>query len=158
MNSVLDAAKMIGCLAITLAVGYVGSILTRSSVGSWYGSLRKPALTPPGWVFAPVWTLLYIMMGLALYLVLRTGWRNSGVAVAAFAVQLGLNLLWSVLFFGQRLLLWGLVEIGVLWIMILLTTVIFFRLSPLAGWLMAPYLAWVTFASYLNLAIWQMNR
>lgn len=158
MRWLVDAARLVVCLAVTLGVGYAGSIFTRSSVESWYQMLRKPPLTPPGWVFGPVWTLLYIMMGFAAYLVARVGLRDSAVALGAYALQLGLNLLWSALFFGMRQPLWGLVDIIFLWVKILLTMLLFFRLSHWAGWLMAPYLVWVTFASYLNLAIWLMNR
>lgn len=160
MRPTVDAVKLIGCLVVTLGTGFVGSLSTRSGIDTWYASLSKPVFTPPGWIFAPAWTALYVMMGIAAYLVLRQGLRQPGVAAAlvAFAAQLGLNLLWSMLFFGKRQPLWGLADIAALWVMIVVTMVLFFRVSKPAGWLFVPYLAWVSFASVLNYEIWRLNR
>jgi len=155
-----DLARLVVALALSLAAGAVGGIATASSVSTWYPALIKPAWTPPDWLFGPVWTLLYVLMGIALWLVWREGIRDRAVRIAVtfFGIQLALNLLWSLLFFGLRSPGIALIEIIILWVMILLTGVKFYRLKPPAGWLMSPYLLWVTFAAALNAAIWWLNR
>ncbi|MDA1314761.1 MAG: tryptophan-rich sensory protein [Acidobacteria bacterium] len=145
-------------VTICLAVGFVGSLATRTSVDTWYAGLSKPAWTPPNWVFGPVWTLLYILMAVAAWLVVRQSvLRESRLAIFAFGVQLVLNLAWSFLFFWLRVPGIAFFEIWVLWTAILVTVVLFFRVSATAGWLMAPYLVWVSYAAALNFAIWRMN-
>jgi translocator protein len=146
------------CLAVCLSVAGIGGLVTSYSVGSWYASLLQPAWTPPAWVFSPVWTILYVMMAVAAWLV----WLNRDLSLARtgivlFAIQLALNLAWSILFFGLRNPLAGLVDIALLWLAILATLIVFARVSSPAGWLMMPYLAWVTYASALNFALWRMN-
>jgi len=155
-----DLIRLAIALLLPLAVGALGGIATSSSVSTWYPTLDKPIWTPPDWLFGPVWTLLYLLMGIALWLVWRRGVKDHAtrVALTFFGVQLGLNLLWSILFFGLRTLGLALLEIVILWVMILLTAVKFHRLRPLAGWLMSPYLLWVTFATALNAVIWWLNR
>lgn len=147
-------------IAAPLIVGGLSSISTVSSIPTWYRTLNKPSWNPPDWVFGPAWTLLYILMGIAAWLVWRVGWDKPAVrtALAVFAAQLVLNGLWSVLFFGLRSPGIALAEIVVLWCLIVATAVLFFRLDTRAGLLLMPYLAWVTFASGLNLSIWSLNR
>lgn len=139
--------------------GLLGAFATASSVQNWYPTLEKPWFTPPGWVFAPVWTLLYTLMGIAAYLVWRQGWSEGAVraALIAFAVQLVLNALWSPAFFGLQSAGLGLVVIFFLWVAIIVTIVWFGRVSTVAAWLMVPYLAWVTYAMALNFEIWRLN-
>lgn len=145
--------------AICLGVGAVGGWATARSVATWYPSLAKPSWNPPSWVFAPVWTALYIGMAVAAWLVWRTsGWRDASGALRLFAVQLALNAAWSPLFFGLRSPAAGLVDIAALWLVVAATIVAFFRIAPVAGALLVPYGLWVTFAAALNAAIWRLNR
>jgi tryptophan-rich sensory protein len=147
-------------IAITLLAAVFGGALTVSPVRTWYRTIRKPAWNPPDAIFTPVWTVLYILIGLALWRVWRLGWDQASVraAVILFLIQLASNVLWSGVFFGLRQPGWGFAEICVLWVLILATLVTFFRLEPLAGWLLVPYLAWVTFAAVLNYTVWRLNR
>jgi tryptophan-rich sensory protein len=146
-------------VAICLGVSVLGAWSTAGSVATWYPSLRKPSWNPPAWVFGPVWTALYIGMAIAAWLVWRkAGWRGASGALVLFAVQLVLNAAWSPLFFGLRSPLAGLVDIVLLWLAIAATLVAFYRISPLAGALLVPYGAWVSFATALNAAIWRLNR
>ncbi len=146
--------SLIVAVALPLIVGGVGGIATSSSVTTWYPSLNKPSFNPPGWIFGPVWTTLYVMMGVASWRVWRKGERQ---ALSWYGIQLALNLLWSVLFFGLRQPGAALVEIVVLWAAILVTAVKFARVDTLAGVLMVPYQLWVSFAAILNGAIWWLN-
>jgi len=123
----------------------------------WYGALTKPAWTPPGIVFAPVWTILYVMMGVAAWRIDRGAGARRRYALWLFAAQLALNLAWTPVFFGVHSPGAALAVIVVLWMTIAATVVAFLRIDRMAGWLMAPYLAWVTFAAALNLAIWRLN-
>jgi translocator protein len=158
------AGKNYFVLALFLAACFfaavVGSAFTATSVREWYPQLRKPAGTPPSWVFGPVWTTLYILMAIAGWQVWERagGWSSARSALALFFLQLVLNALWSVLFFGLRNPVAGLGEITLLWLVILATVIEFFPISRLAGWLMLPYLLWVSYASYLNFGIWRSNR
>lgn len=145
-------------VAVTLAAGFVGSLVTNPSIPGWYASLQKPAWTPPNWLFGPVWTLLYLMMAVAAWLVWRErGFGGARLALALFAAQLVLNALWSILFFGLRSPGAALVEIALLWAAILATAAAFWRVTHPAGWLLVPYLWWVTYAAFLNYAIWRRN-
>jgi tryptophan-rich sensory protein len=155
-----DIVSLVIAVAIPLAVGAVGGIATSSSVSTWFPTLAKPPWNPPNWLFGPVWTLLYILMGVALWLVWRKGLDAAGVrgALILFGVQLLFNLGWSVIFFGLRRTGWALVEIVTTWVLILATLIAFYRLRPAAGWLLAPYQLWVTFATALNASIWWLNR
>ncbi len=134
------------------------SLLTRPSIPTWYETLNKPSWTPPNWVFGPVWTTLYILMGVAAWLV----WRRGGFAAAAlplslFLVQLALNAAWSGIFFSWHRPGLAFLEIVILWFAILATLVLFWREKPAAGWLLVPYWLWVGYAAALNGAIWRMN-
>ena len=142
-------------LAVTFAAAWIGS---RFQPGEWYGSLIKPALTPPAWIFGPVWTLLYTMMAMAAWLV----WRRHGLADAIgplglFLGQLALNALWSYLFFGLQRPGLAFIDIVALWVAILATLIAFWRFHPPAGLLLLPYLLWVSFAIYLNFQFWRLN-
>ena len=154
-----DRVRLLVALAVPQAVGLVAGFFTASSVRGWYGTLAMPVFQPPPWVFAPVWTLLYLLMGVASWLVWREGLDRPDVrrALAAYLVQLALNFAWSFLFFRLRSPLLGLIDIGLLGAALVVTTVLFLRVSPRAGWLMLPYLAWVAFAGLLNLRILQLN-
>jgi tryptophan-rich sensory protein len=124
----------------------------------WYASLSKPSWNPPNWIFGPVWTALYLMMGVSAWLVWRkVGFKGGAVPLAAWAIQLGLNAAWSWLFFGLHRPDLAFTEIVVLWLAIVATTVLFWRVNTGAGLLLTPYLAWVTFASVLNWTLWQLN-
>ncbi len=149
---------LIAFLGVCLAAGGLGSIPTAKGVCEWYPTLRKPPGTPPSWVFGPVWTALYVLMAVSAWLVWRQyGW-GAQPALLIFFAQLALNLAWSGIFFGARLPGFALVEIVILWLSILFTAFIFFRLDAPAAYLLVPYLVWVTYAAYLNLGIWVLNR
>jgi len=132
----------------------VGSIFTTSAIPGWYATLQKPSFSPPNFLFAPVWTTLYILMGISLALILN---KKNKTAIIFFVVQLVLNSLWSILFFGLKSPKLAFVEIIFLWLAILITILKFFKISKLAGWLFVPYLLWVSFASFLNLTIVKLN-
>ena len=145
-------------IGVCFAAAGVGSLYTTPEIGGWYASLRKPAWTPPNWLFGPVWSALYLMMAVAAWLV----WRERGLAGAAlplalFAAQLSLNALWSYLFFGLHRPGLGFAEIVALWLMILLTLLSFRGASATAALLLLPYLLWVTYAAALNFRIWRLN-
>lgn len=145
-----------GFILVPLAVGMIGGLATAPSIESWYRTIAKPDWTPPDWVFGPVWTVLYIMMGVAAWLVWKTRDRVAP-ALVLFGVQLALNLAWSLLFFGARSPGLALIEVVFLWTSVLLTMLAFFGRQSTAGWLFVPYLAWVSFAALLNFVIWSMN-
>lgn len=157
MNSTI---KLVIAVAIPLTVGGLSSFATAPGVTAWYPTLAKPPFNPPAWVFGPVWTVLYIMMGVAVFLVWRTGLDVDGVRIAltVFAVQLALNGLWSILFFGLQAPGWALIEIVLLWIAIGATVFLFWRVAPLPGALLLPYWGWVSFATVLNASLWWLNR
>jgi tryptophan-rich sensory protein len=140
-------------------VGGLAGWATAQGVRDWYPTLLKPPFNPPPWVFGPVWTLLYLMMGVAFFLVWRTRPTSptAGRAMGVYGIQLFLNFLWSFFFFWARSPGWAFGEILVLWTVLVWTVVLFFRESRTAGWLMVPYLAWVTFAAVLNGSIWILN-
>jgi len=142
-----------------IAVSLAGGLITRPSIPSWYASLAKPGFTPPNWLFAPVWTLLYALMAYALWRVLSLPRNTPGrrAAIGAFFVQLALNSLWSFAFFGAQSPLAGLIVIAALNLAILATMSAFWRLDRAAALLLLPYLAWVAYATALNGAIWQLN-
>lgn len=155
-----DFLRLAACILVCQAAGAIGSFFTVTGLDSWYTSLAKPSFNPPGWVFGPVWTTLYTLMGIAAWLVWRRGDLSSPPvrnALFIFAVQLALNTLWSVLFFGLKSPLLALVDIVALMAAILATIVAFRPVSPAAAWLLTPYLAWVAFAAILNAVIWRLN-
>jgi len=142
-------------LVVTFGAAAVGA---RFQPGEWYTQLVKPGFTPPSWVFGPVWTFLYLCMGIAAWLVWRqAGWYAARWALTLYVMQLVLNALWSVLFFGKHLIGAALVDIIVLLAAIVVTTIMFWRITPPAGWLMIPYVLWVGFASVLNYRFWILN-
>lgn len=151
--------KFIAIIILCEVIGAVGSIFTIPSISSWYASIQKPSFTPPNWVFGPVWTSLFFLMGVSLYLVLDKGLknRNSKFAVSVFGVQFVLNVLWSFLFFGLHNPFLAFIEIIFLWFSILATIILFYRVSPKAGLLLIPYILWVSLASFLNYSVWMLN-
>lgn len=153
-----DALALAFFLALTFGAAFLGSLFTSTSVDSWYRELAKPTWSPPGWIFGPVWTLLYLAMAIAAWLV----WRrrtvsNAALALALFFVQLILNTAWSAIFFGLQNPGLAFVNIVLLCSAIVGTMIAFWRIAALAGWLFLPYIIWVGFATALNFAIWQMN-
>lgn len=151
--------SLVVAVLICQAAGLIGSIFTTPAIPSWYAQLNKPSFRPPNWLFAPVWLGLYTLMGVAAWLVWRQGVGKKEVktALRLFVIQLGLNSLWSIIFFGLRLPGWALLEIIILWLFIFLTVLRFFKIFSLAGWLLTPYLLWVSFAAILNLFIVKLN-
>jgi benzodiazapine receptor len=151
--------KLVVAVLICLVAGLIGSFFTINSVNTWYATIQKPSFNPPNWVFGPVWTALYILMGLSAYLVWMKGWGRKDVrsALAVFGLQLVLNVLWSVIFFGAKQLFYSFVEIAFLWLSIVLTILLFYKISKNAALLLVPYLLWVSFAAFLNYSVWQMN-
>ena len=150
--------KLIASLIIAFSASAIGGLATSQNISGWYEALEKPFFNPPNWVFAPVWTVLYALIGISLYLI----WSNEskitkGRAYLIFAVQLGLNTLWSIVFFGLHQTWWGLFVVMALLISIVFNLLIFKKISKLAGYLLTPYLLWVSFATCLNLAIAILN-
>jgi len=153
-----DIAGLLVFLVICFGVSVAGGAATASSVGTWYQALQKPPFNPPDWLFAPVWTVLYVMMAVAGWRVWRKhGLRGARAAMALFGIQLALNLAWSFVFFGYRLIGAALIEIVVLLVAIVLTTILLWRRDRFAGVLFIPYAGWVAFATALNFALWQLN-
>ncbi len=153
-----DISKLIFSIVICLGAGIIGSVFTISSIPTWYAVLNKPFFSPPNFVFGPVWTVLYILMGISLYLVISKKEkvkRKNGINL--FFIQLVLNILWSVIFFGMKNPALALIDILALWIAIVLTIKSFSKINKLAGKLLIPYFLWVSFASILNLAIVLLN-
>jgi benzodiazapine receptor len=141
-------------------VGGIAGYFTSSGVEGWYATANKPWFNPPNWIFAPVWTTLYVMMGIALYLVWRTETISSSVkqtAIFLFVIQLTLNFFWSLIFFKMQQPGWAFAEIITMWLAILFTILWFGKISSTAAWLLVPYIFWVSFASALNYAIWKLN-
>jgi tryptophan-rich sensory protein len=143
-------------IVLTLAVGALAAVATEPEIAGWYGALNKPSFNPPNWLFAPVWTALYVIMAVAAWRVWRVVGLKS-VPLVLFFVQLALNFAWSFLFFRFYLIGVALADIGLLLILIVATAIAFWQRDRLAGLLFLPYIAWVVFASALNLAIWQLN-
>ena len=178
----LDWLKLIVSLAISQIAGWIGSLFTLPAINSWYSTLTKSDLTPPSWVFGPVWTMIFLLIGVSLFIVWKNHWqvRNALLVakgkswnpwtrrfwsgdwqeaniVAIFWIQLGLNVLWSYIFFGLRQPGLAFFEIIALWFSILYLIINFYRVSKTAAWLLLPYILWVTFAGYLNFVIWIWN-
>jgi translocator protein len=150
--------QLIVCVMISELAGIIGGLATASSVRTWYVNLVKPSFNPPSWVFGPVWTLLYALMGGALFLVWqKRTFSGARLAFIVFFVQLILNTLWSLIFFGLKNPGFAFFEIIFLWLAILATMILFYRVDPRTLWLLLPYLLWVSFASFLNYSIWRLN-
>lgn len=151
--------KLIISILIPLITGSIAGFFTTKGVDGWYAAAIKPSFNPPNWIFAPVWTALYILMGIALYLI----WKSEAeknikqTALILFAVQLVLNFFWSFIFFSLQQTGWAFVEIIVMWLAIFFTILWFGKISSTAAWLLVPYISWVSFASLLNFYIWKLN-
>ena len=158
MSSIQQALGLIVITGICFAVAGIGSWFMPSALSGWFITLNKPSWNPPNWVFGPVWSVLYLFMAIAAWLVWRQlGWPGAAVPLALFVVQLLLNGAWTGLFFGLHKPWVAFAEIILLWCAILATLSSFWRVSPLAGWMLVPYLVWVTFAAALNLTLARMN-
>ncbi len=151
--------KLFISILIPLLVGAISGYFTTSGVDGWYALANKPWFNPPNWIFAPVWTTLYVLMGIALFLVLKSDAARAvkQAAIALFAIQLTLNFFWSIIFFKLQQPGWAFAEIILMWVTILLTILWFGKISATAAWLLVPYICWVSFASVLNYSIWQLN-
>lgn len=147
--------KLIISIIICQLAGIIGSFFNIKSIPNWYASLTKPSFNPPNWVFAPVWTFLFLLIGISLYLVWTKGFTKQ--ALIFFSIQLILNILWSALFFGLRNPFLAFIEIIILWTFILLTIISFYKISETAGILLIPYILWVSFAAVLNFSIYILN-
>jgi tryptophan-rich sensory protein len=155
MNVQRSVLGAIGALVLTFGAAYIGS---RFPVDEWYAALSKPPWNPPNWLFGPVWSVLYLLMAISVWLV----WRKEGISgailpLSVFLLQLILNAAWSWLFFGLHEPSWALIEILGLWLTILVNIILFWRISSISGILLLPYLAWVTFAAFLNYTLWRLN-
>lgn len=150
--------KFIGALVICFVAAGVGSIATFSQIPTWYTTITKPAWNPPNWLFGPVWTILYLLMAISLYLLWTHKRKDKTDAIKFFSIQLVLNILWSWIFFGWHQIGFALAEIIVLWLAILATIIYSYKINRVAGWLLFPYILWVSFAGYLNYTVWMLNR
>jgi benzodiazapine receptor len=149
--------KLIFSIVICQLAGVIGSFFTVSSVSTWYVTLNKPFFNPPNWLFGPVWITLYFLMGISLYLIWNNVDKDTKSARIVFFIQLGLNTLWSLLFFGLKSPFLAFIEIIVLWLFILLNILFFYQKSKAASYLLIPYFVWVSFASVLNFSIFYLN-
>ena len=159
MAQKINYFKLLASVLLCQFAGAVGSVVTASSLANWYSLLEKPVFNPPSWVFFPVWTLLYTLMGISLYIVWDKGLHDREVKIGLliFGIQLVLNSLWSFLFFGLRSPYYGFVEIIFLWLAIFLTIIKFRNISKTASYLLIPYILWVSFAALLNYYLWTLN-
>lgn len=153
---VKDPMKLFGCIVLCNVAAVVGMLFTFSAIPTWYAHLAKPWFTPPSWLFGPVWILLYMLMGYALCLVWEAK-PKTGIAYKLFGLQLVLNAMWSIIFFGLKNPFAAFIEILALWATIALTACVFERISKKAAWLMIPYLLWVGFAAVLTFAVFVLN-
>ncbi len=144
-------------ILVALLVGALGSLFTTSSIQNWYATLAKPSFNPPAWLFAPVWTILYVLMGISFWMIWTSRSKEKNRAMGLFVVQLVLNGIWSPVFFGAHSIGGALALIVLLWAAIVLTILIFKKISKPAAWLLVPYILWVSFAMLLNFAIWRLN-
>ena len=156
----LKIIPLVFSIGICFLAAGIGSVFTTSAIDTWYTTLQKPFFNPPNWVFGPVWTLLYLLMGISLYTFwnTKTHTKEKRRGLNLFFVQLALNVLWSILFFGLKSPIGAFIGIILLWLAIYLTIRKFLEVSKLAGWLLIPYLAWASFATILNLSTVFLNR
>jgi tryptophan-rich sensory protein len=154
------ALRALVAVLICEGAGIIGSVFTTPSIPGWYAGLTKPPFNPPNWIFGPVWITLYAMMGISAYLVYEKGIRKKEVkkALAVFAIQLVLNALWSIVFFGSHMMFAAIIVILLLWATILASILLFRRISKTAAYLLVPYILWVTFATVLNISLYVLNR
>ena len=151
--------KFIISILLPMIIGGISGSFTSASINTWYVTLNKPWFNPPNWIFGPVWTLLYLMMGIAFYMI----WKSEAVnavkqtAVILFAAQLLVNFLWSLIFFYLKQPGWAMIDIILMWILIVATIFSFGKISSTAAWLMLPYICWVSFAMILNFYLWKLN-
>ncbi len=153
----MKALRLVAAILICEFAGGIGSIFTLQSIPTWYAALVKPGFSPPNWVFGPVWILLYALMGVAAYWIHVSGDKRSKAALSVFGIQLALNVLWSIAFFGLRSPLYGLAVIVLLWLSIAATMARFYEIDKKAGLILIPYMLWVTFALILNFSVWRLN-
>ena len=155
----MNITKLIVSILICQLAGFIGSIFTAPSISTWYATLKKPAFNPPNWLFAPVWTTLFFLMGISLYLIWSRGFEDEKIksAIIIFSVQLILNILWSFLFFGLKSPFLAFLEIILLWFAILVNIIKFYNISKTTGLLLLPYILWVSFAAILNFFIYRLN-
>ena len=158
--SVKEIPRLVVSIVIVFLAGAVGTVYTLKEITGWYVFLPKPSWTPPNWAFGPIWSILYILMGISLFLVWREGLgkKNVQIGVLVFAVQLAINVIWSLVFFGTHNIFGGLVLVLILWISILINIIVFYRISKPAGLILIPYLIWVSIASYLNYSVFLLNH
>lgn len=155
----IDYVKLIVSIGGCLIIGAIAGLFTSSSIESWYSKLNKPSFNPPNWIFGPVWTLLYVLMGISVYLVWTSeSVSGSSLAITLFLIQLLLNFLWSFLFFYFKNPFIAFIEILLLLVMIIVTTIQFYPISTTAALLFIPYILWVSFATILNFSIWWLNK
>jgi tryptophan-rich sensory protein len=153
-----NTQKLVASIVLTVGLGSLGGIFTIAEIPTWYAGLNKPSFNPPNWIFGPMWTMLYLLMGISFYLIWKlpvSKLRNQAILV--FGLQFILNFFWSIIFFSMHQIGWAFVEIIAMWVFILLTILQFRKLSVSAAVLLIPYLLWVSFASLLNGSIWQLN-
>ena len=157
--NVKRALKLLIALGVVQMAGIIGSFFTTSKIPNWYAELAKPELAPPNWVFAPVWISLFVLIGISAFLVWERGLKRKDVKIGlgVFVFQLILNTFWSIIFFGLESPGWALAWIVLLWMAIIINIYLFLRVSKFAGLLLVPYVLWVSFAAYLNYAIWILN-
>lgn len=154
----IQFGKLLFYVILCLAVGFASSYFTQSSIATWFQALNKPWFNPPSWLFAPVWTSLYVLMGISAYLIsISENLEDKKISIKLFYTQLILNFLWSFSFFYMRNPLLGLINILFLWIAIVVMIVQFSKISKSAAWLQIPYICWVSFATILNFSLWQLN-
>ncbi len=160
MELVRNSLKFVVSILVCLAAGAVGTVFTVSAIPTWYAALNKPVFSPPNYLFAPVWTVLYILMGISFYLIWKKGIksRKNREAIFLFGTQLVLNTVWSPVFFGAKNILLALIIIIAMWFYIVKTIVAFRKVDKTAALLLYPYIAWVSFATVLNFSIWMLNR
>ena len=158
--SLSDVIKLVISIIACFAAAGIGSLFTFKAIPNWYAGLKKPSYTPPNWAFGPVWTALYLLMGISVFLVWQKGLATNDALFAfiLFWIQLVVNAVWSIVFFGKKSKGGGVITIIVLWLLILVTMITSFRVSDWAGALLIPYIMWVSIASYLNIGIWLLNK
>ena len=159
MSKGIKIFKLIVSILICQGAGAIGALFTSPAISTWYTTIQKPSFNPPNWIFAPVWTLLFLLMGISLYFVWSRGLEDKKIKIAVFifGVQLALNIFWSFLFFDLQSPLYAFIEIFILWLAILLTIISFYKISKIAAYLLLPYILWVSFASVLNFSILIIN-
>lgn len=159
MSQKINFFKLLASILLCQLAGAIGAVFTASSVENWFPLLEKPFFSPPSWIFPPVWILLYTLMGISLYIVWKKGvqQREVKIGLLIFGIQLGLNIIWSYLFFGLRSPYYAFIEIILLWFAILLTIIQFRKISKTASYLLLPYILWVSFAMLLNHSLWLLN-